>query len=408
MNTYWFIAKRISSGGKQSFSRFIVAIAIAANTLSMAVMVIAICMVSGFTKEIKERVFGFWGHIQVRHFQNNESVEEKPIIQDANLIKTLRETEGLSNIAPYVTKAGIIRTKEALEGMVIKGVDQQYDWDFLDRYLVRGKLPDLTGEEESREILISKVSANRLQLDTGAALIVYFLPKDGSRPMGRRFQVSGIYHTGLEEYDLRYALADMRILQELNGWDANTIGGYELKVKDLSEMDAVATRVYRSIDVSLNAQTIREAQPNIFDWLDLQVMTEVFALILMLIVALMNMTTSLLILILDRTRMIGILKALGADNSEVRKIFLYNALLILLAGLFLGNALGLGICKLQQMTGFITLDESSYYFTQAPIHFDWLPIIGVNIATVVITLLVLLLPAMIVTRISPVKAIRYD
>lgn len=408
MNTSWFIAKRISSGGKQSFSRFIVAIAIAANTLSMAVMVIAICMVSGFTKEIKERVFGFWGHIQVRHFQNNESVEEKPIIQDANLIKTLRETEGLSNIAPYVTKAGIIRTKEALEGMVIKGVDQQYDWDFLDRYLVRGKLPDLTGEEESREILISKVSANRLQLDTGAALIVYFLPKDGSRPMGRRFQVSGIYHTGLEEYDLRYALADMRILQELNGWDANTIGGYELKVKDLSEMDAVATRVYRSIDVSLNAQTIREAQPNIFDWLDLQVMTEVFALILMLIVALMNMTTSLLILILDRTRMIGILKALGADNSEVRKIFLYNALLILLAGLFLGNALGLGICKLQQMTGFITLDESSYYFTQAPIHFDWLPIIGVNIATVVITLLVLLLPAMIVTRISPVKAIRYD
>jgi len=408
LNTSWFIAKRISSGGKQSFSRFIVAIAIAANTLSMAVMVIAICMVSGFTKEIKERVFGFWGHIQVRHFQNNESVEEKPIIQDANLLETLRQTEGLSNIAPYITKAGIIRTKDALEGMVIKGVDKQYDWDFLDRYLVRGQLPDLAGEEESREILISKVSANRLQLDTGATLIVYFLPKDGSRPIGRRFEVSGIYHTGLEEYDLRYALADMRILQQLNGWDTNTIGGYELKVKDLDQMDAIATRVYRSIDVSLNAQTIRESQPNIFDWLDLQVMTEVFALILMLIVALMNMTTSLLILILDRTRMIGILKALGADNSEVRKIFLYNALLILLAALFLGNVLGLGICKLQQMTGFITLDESSYYFTQAPIHFDWWPIIGVNIATIVITLLVLLLPAMIITRISPVKAIRFD
>jgi lipoprotein-releasing system permease protein len=408
LNTSWFIAKRISSGGKQSFSRFIVAIAIAANSLSMAVMVIAICMVSGFTKEIKERVFGFWGHIQVRHFQNNESVEEKPIIQDANLVKTLSETEGLSNIAPYITKAGIIRTKDALEGMVIKGVNQQYDWDFLGRYLLRGQLPDLTTDEASREILISKVSANRLKLDTGAALIVYFLPKDGSRPIGRRFEVSGIYHTGLEEYDLRYALADMRILQQLNGWDANTIGGYELKVKDLSEIDAVATRVYRSIDINLNAQTIRDAQPNIFDWLDLQVMTEVFALILMLIVALMNMTTSLLILILDRTRMIGILKALGADNSEVRKVFLYNALLILLAGLFLGNALGLGICKLQQMTGFITLDESSYYFTQAPIHFDWWPIIGVNIATVAITLLVLLFPAMIITRISPVKAIRFD
>jgi lipoprotein-releasing system permease protein len=408
LNTSWFIAKRISSGEKQSFSRFIIGIAVTANTLSMAVMVIAICMVSGFTKEIKERVFGFWGHIQVRHFQNNESVEEKPIIQDANLLKSLQQVDGLSNIAPYITKAGIIRTKEALEGIVIKGVDETYDWDFISGYLSRGELPSINAQGTSREILVSAVTARRLQVDTGSALIVYFLPKDGSRPLGRRFEISGIYHTGLEEYDQRFALADIRVIQELNGWDGHTIGGYELKVNDLSRLDEIAKEVYLSIDVNLNAMTIREAQPNIFDWLDLQVMTEVFALVLMLIVALMNMITSLLILILDRTRMIGILKAIGANNMEVQKIFLFNAMIILLAGLLLGNGLGLGLCWLQQQTGFIQLDESSYYFTQAPIHFDWWPILAVNIATILITILVLLLPSMIITRISPVKAIRWD
>lgn len=371
-------------------------------------MVMAICMVSGFTKEIKEKVFGFWGHIQIRHFQNNESYEEKPIIQDAKLEHSLQQVEGIANISAYITKAGIVRTKQALEGMVIKGVDDQYDWAFLSQYVKRGRLPQITSDEVSREILLSAVSANRLKVDTGSALIVYFLPKDGSSPIGRRFNISGIYHTGLEEYDLRYAIADLKVLQELNDWDSLTVGGYELKIKDLSKLDKVADDVYKAIDVNLNAETIRDAQPNIFDWLDLQVMTEVFALLLMLLVALLNMTTSLLILILDRTRMIGILKALGANNVLIRKVFLYNAILILGVGLFLGNLLGLGICLLQKTTGFIQLDESAYYFSEAPIHFEWLPILAVNVITVIITLLVLLLPTMIISKISPVKAIRWD
>lgn len=374
----------------------------------MAVMVIAICMVSGFTKEIREKVFGFWGHIQVRHFQNNDSVEDKPIIQDAKLEYDLRSIDGIFSVAPYITKAGIIRTKQSLEGVIIKGVDDQYDWSFLNRYIKKGAHPKFEPDEPSRDVLLSEVAARRLQVDTGSALIVYFLPKDGSRPIGRRFNVSGIYHTGLEEYDRRFALADLRVLQDLNGWDSLTIGGYELKVDKLAQLDEMAEQVYLSIGVDLNAQTIRESQPNIFDWLDLQVMTEVFALLLMLLVAILNMITSLLILILDRTRMIGILKALGAGNPMIRNIFLYNALFILGFGLLLGNAFGLGICKLQQLFGFIKLDESSYYFSEAPVHFDWFSIIGVNILTILITLAVLLLPAMLIGKISPVKAIRWD
>lgn len=410
MNTGWFIAKRISGGDKKSFSRFIVTIAIMANALSMAVMVIAICLVSGFTTEIREKVFGFWGHIQIRQFQNNDSYEEKPITINAKLEKQVQSVKGVANIAPYITKAGIIRTKQDMEGVVIKAVNQQYDWDFLSQYLKDGKVPDLSTAETSRDILISQNISNRLKVKVGEPLIVYFLPNEArnGRPMGRRFNVSGVYHTGLEEYDRKFVLADMRVIQELNNWNSTTIGGYEVKLNDVSELDAINLQIYRKIDENLDAQTIRDAQPNIFDWLELQITTEIFALLLMLLVALMNMATALLILILDRTRMIGVLKSMGASNSMVRKIFLYNAFIILSAGLFLGNVIGLGLCWLQQTTGFIKLDESAYYFTEAPIHFDWLPIIGINFITIAIALIVLLLPSLVISNISPVKAIRYD
>jgi lipoprotein-releasing system permease protein len=407
LNTAWFIAKRISGGDRQSFSRFIITIAIASNALSMAVMVIAICMVSGFTKEIRDKVFGFWGHIQVRQFQNNDSYEEKPITINAKLEKEIYSVAGVSNVASFVTKAGIIRTKEALEGIVIKGVNHQYDWSFLQQYLKDGQVPAWTAEP-SRDILVSKITAQRIQVKVDDPLIVYFLPTDGSRPIGRKFRVSGIYHTGLEEYDRKFALTDQRILQELNNWDSLTVSGYEVKLNNLEKLEDANREIYEKLDASMDAQTIRELQPNIFDWLELQVMTETFALILMLLVAVMNMITALLILILDRTRMIGVLKALGAENSLIRRIFLWNAVVILVAGLMLGNLIGLGICWLQKTTGFIQLDEAAYYFTEAPIHFDWLSILGVNALTIAITLLVLLFPAKIISGISPVKAIRYD
>ncbi len=408
MNTSWQIAKQISGGNKDSFSGFIVKIAIAANALSIAVMVVAICMVSGFTKEIREKVFGFWGHVQIRHFQNNSSYEESPITEDAKLIHTIESIGGIQHIAPYINKAGIIKTKTAMEGIVLKGVDERYDWNFLQQYVKEGRLPQINSDSISRDILISSNTAKRLGVKTDDALIIYFLPKEGGRPIGRRFQISGLYHTGLEEYDIRFALGDLKVIQELNQWTNNEYSGYEVKVQDLRKLEETTKLIYEELPAELNAESIRTAQPNIFDWLDLLVKNEIFALSLMLIVALLNMTTALMILILDRTKMIGILKALGATNMQIRKIFLYNAFIILGYGLMIGNVVGLSICWIQKAFGIIQLDESAYYFKEVPVLFDWVPVLGINVLTIAITLLVLILPTMIISKISPLKAIRYD
>lgn len=408
MNTSWYIAKKTSGGSKNSFSRFIVRIAIAANALSIAVMVVAICMTNGFTMKIKDRVFGFWGHIQIMHFQNNESYDDTPIIESAKLIQTIENIDGIKHIAPYINKAGISKSKTAMEGIILKGVDQNYDWSFLSQYIKAGQAPAIHPDSISRQILISTNTAKRLEVGVDDVLILYFLPKDGGRPIGRRLNISGLYHTGLEEYDLRFALGDLQMLQELNEWNRNEYSGYEIQVDQLKQLNAITHQVYQELPPELNAESIYETQPNIFDWLDLLVKNEIFALILMLVVAILNMTTALMILILDRTKMIGILKALGSTNTLIRKVFIYNAIIILTASLLIGNTIGLGICWLQQNFGLIKLDEASYYFTEVPVIFDWWSIIGVNVTTILITLVVLLLPTMIISRISPVKAIRYD
>lgn len=371
-------------------------------------MVIAICMLSGFTKEIKQKVFGFWGHVQVKHFQINSSYEETPIIENAKLISSIESVPNVAHIAPIINKAGIVKTKTAMEGIVMKGVDERYDWDFLQQYVQDGQLPQISKDSTSRDILISTNSAKRLGLKTDDAMIVYFLPKDGGAPMGRRFRVSGLYHTGLEEYDLRYAIGDLKVIQELNQWDTNQYSGYEVKVSQLKDLEQTTEDIYEELPPEFNAESIRTAQPNIFDWLELLVKNGVFALSLMLIVAILNMTTSLMILILDRTKMIGILKAIGANNLQIRKIFLYNAFIILGYGLLIGNLIGFGLLSIQKYFGVIKLDESAYYFTEVPVMFDWMPIIGVNILSIVVTLVVLILPTMLISKISPLKAIRYD
>lgn len=371
-------------------------------------MVTAICMTNGFTTQIKERVFGFWGHIQVTHFQNNESYEDTPITESAKLLQDLQNIEEVQHIAPYIHKAGIAKSKNAMEGIILKGVNPDYDWDFLQSYIREGTPPHISSDSISRDILISATTANRLEIELDDVLILYFLPQEGGRPIGRRFLVSGFYHTGLEEYDLKFALGDLRIIQELNDWDSNMYSGYELQIQNLKNLPHITSQVYDQLPSDLNAESIQEAQPNIFDWLDLLIKNELFALSLMLLVAILNMTTALMILILDRTRMIGMLKALGATNTLIRKIFIYNALIILSIGLFIGNGIGIGICWLQHRFHLIKLDESSYYFTHVPVKFDWLAIAGINFLTIAITLFVLLIPTLIISKISPIKAIRYD
>ncbi len=409
MNLELFIAKRLALGDKKSFSRFIIRIAMVAIALSVAVMIVSTCMVSGFSKEIKERIFGFWGEIHITNFDNNESFETTPIKKEQVFLDKIRKANDVRNVAPFIIKAGILKTKSEIEGIALKGVDKDYDWKTIQTYLKEGSILSFKDTIASKDILISKSTAKRLNLKVGDNVIAYFIRKDLVAPLGRKLKVCGIFHTGLEEYDKQYALVDIQLLRELNQWKANEVAGYEVRLKNMDRMDAFKDSIYyKYVDQSVNAQTMKEINRNIFEWLDLQKINEYLILGFMVLVAMLNMITALIILILDRTNMIGILKSLGANNKSITKVFIYNAAYIILNGLFWGNILGLGICLIQHYTGFIKLNEENYYLSVAPVYFNIWAIVLINIGTLLICTVILLLPTRLISRISPMKAIRFE
>lgn len=409
VNTEFFIAKRLALGDKKSFSRFIIRIAIVAIALSVAVMLVSTCMVTGFSKEIKERIFGFWGEIHITSFDNSDSYGNNAIKENEVLVDKIRKAKEVKNIAPFIMKACILKTKTDIQGIALKGVDKSYDWKTIQTFVQDGKLPDINNQEISKEILISKSTAKTLKLKVGDNVIAYFIRKDLAAPQGRKLKVSGIYHTGLEEYDKQFALIDIQILRELNEWKNNEVAGYEVRLNDMNKMNAFKDSIYyKYIGQSVNAQTMQEINRNIFEWLDLQKVNEYLILGFMVLVAVLNMITALIILILDRTQMIGILKSLGANNKSISKVFIYNAAYIILNGLFWGNVIGIGICVLQHFTGFIKLNEENYYLSVAPVYFNIFAILLINIGTLLICTLILLLPVQLISRISPMKAIRFD
>lgn len=409
MNLELFIAKRLALGDKKSFSRFIIRIAMVAIALSVAVMIVSTCMVSGFSKEIKERIFGFWGEIHITNFDNNESFETTPIKKEQVLVNKIRKANDVRNVAPFIIKAGILKTKTEIEGIALKGVDKDYDWKTIQTYLKDGNILTFKDTSAGKDILISKSTAKRLHLKVGDNVIAYFIRRDLTAPIGRRLKVCGIFHTGLEEYDKQYALVDIQLLRVLNQWKANEVAGYEVRLKNMNRMDAFKDSIYyKYVDQSVNAQTMKDINRNIFEWLDLQKINEYLILGFMILVAMLNMITALIILILDRTNMIGILKSLGANNKSITRVFIYNAAYIILNGLFWGNIIGLGICLLQHFTGFIKLNEENYYLSVAPVYFNILGILLINVGTLLICTLILLLPTRLISRISPMKAIRFE
>jgi len=310
------------------------------------------------------------------------------------------------HVQMFANKAGIIKANDQLEGIVLKGIGQDYDWSFMERYLVDGEILSFTDSTESRDILISESTAKRLKLKVGDKFTVHFVDS-GSR-IQRLFKVKGIYKTGLEEYDKKFAIVDIRRIQQLNGWSENEVSGFEVFIDDIRDLDAFDEYIYYQVlGPNLMSRSIKDVYPGIFNWLNLQDVNERLILALMIIVSIVNMMTALMILILERTNMIGILKSLGSTNLSVRKVFLYHAAYIIGFGLLLGNILGIGFCLMQKHFGFIRLPEESYYVSIAPIEISIPTIIIINIATFLITLLVLLIPSMLVTRIDPVKAIRF-
>jgi lipoprotein-releasing system permease protein len=404
LNLPLFIARRITFKSERTFSRLSVRIAILGIMLGLSVMILSVAIVKGFQVEIKEKVRGFSGDIIVLRYDLNSSLENSPFTINRDTLKTILSLQGVSYAQPFGSKPGIITVNGEMEGIVMKGVDKNYNWNYIKSALVSGKVIDFSDTVKAkRQILISQYTADRLKLKTGDDfLITYFGPL-----RKRKFEIAGIYNLGVEDLDRTYVIGDLSIIRRLNNWTPEQVGGYEIRVKDFNKLDTIATRVYNTLGVNVKSYSVKEYYPEIFQWLSLlDINTEVI-LILMLVVAVINMISALLIIILERTNMIGVLKALGSTNWNIRKIFLYNATYLIGLGLLLGNILGVGLAAFQQYTHFFALDQASYYISFIPIELNFSDVIFINIGTLVICIIVLIIPSMLVTRISPVKAIAF-
>ncbi len=405
MNLPLFIAKRITFNSERTFSKLIVRIAILGIMLGLAVMILSVAIVKGFKSEIREKVRGFSGDIQVSKLDLNSSFENSPFVVEKDQLKKLVSMSGVSYAQAFATKPGIINTNDEVEGVVLKGVDRNYNWDYFKKTLVAGKVIDFSDSIKSRsQILISKYTAERLNLKVGDDFLMYFIENSLRK---RKFRIQGIYSLGVEEVDKTFVIGDLGLIRSLNKWESSQVGGYELRVKDFDDLDKTSDAIYDNIGIDLRSYSVKEYYPTIFEWLSLLDVNTQVILILMMAVAVINMISALLIMILERTNMIGILKALGSTNWSVRKIFLYNAAYLIAFGLLLGNILGAGLGLFQAKTHFFKLDQASYYISFVPVELDLRDILLLNAGTLVISVVVLLIPSMLVTRISPLKAISF-
>ena len=407
MNVEYFIAKKLFSSKKKnnSFTKPIINIAIIAVAISVSVMLISLIVMKGFKKDISSKVIGFGSHILVTNFSNNNSYESEALNASLDLKNSLKKIKGIKSVNAFATKAAIIKTKQEIHGVVLKGVSHNYDLSFFNDNLIDGEPIRLDLNSKSSDVLISEEISNLLKLNVSDKLIMYFM-QEPTRV--RKFNVKGIYSTAMVDFDKLYVLGDIKHIQSLNSWTENQVGGFELSINDFSQLDQMTNAVYEAIPYDLNAQSIKEKVPQIFDWLDLQDMNVMVILILMLLVAGINMITALLILILERTKLIGILKAMGATNWSIRKIFVYLAVYLSVRGLIIGNSIALLLTFLQFKFSIISLDPQTYYMSTVPIYFDFQQILLLNLFAILICYLILIIPSMIISRISPIKAIRFQ
>lgn len=401
-----FIAKRlVFKKDRSSFSRPIVRIAIISIALGLAVMIVSVAVVTGFQNEIRNKVIGFGSHIQITMFDANNSYESKPIDKNQPFYPSFNDVSGIDHIQVFAIKPGIIKTETDMEGVLLKGIGSDFKWDFFKNKIIEGKPFIVIDSIKNDQVIISKYTASRLKLKVGDNLYMYFVQNP---TRSRKFIISGIYDTGFEDLDKLYVLCDIAHVQKLNDWTSNQVSGFEVMIDNYNKLDEMGEYVYSNIGPELNSSTIRQLYPQYFDWLDLLDMNVYIILILMILVASINMISTLLILILERTNMVGILKALGAGNKMVRRIFINNAAYLIGKGLLWGNIIGIAICVLQQRFGIVTLPEESYYIKAVPIHFNIWYILWLNLGTLIICLFMQLIPSYIITKISPVKAIRFD
>jgi lipoprotein-releasing system permease protein len=408
LNVATFIARRIALNRQRSFSRFIIRLAVTATAISIAAMILTLSFTNGFQYAISQKVFSLWGHIRVQHYEGNKAViaEELPIYQNDTVLSLLRSDRDISAIQAFATKNAILRGKEGIEGVLLKGVQKGYDFTNMDGFLKKGRWLHFADSGYSNEINLSDYTANQLKLQPGDKVLIYFIQPDGAYRV-RSMKVAGIFKTGIEDYDKLIAIGDLELIRHLNNWTKDQIGGYEITIKDYRLADSVNSRIFDQLPSGWGSRTIEEIYPNIFDWLNLQNITIAIVLIIMIVVATLNLVTCLIILVLERTPMVGILKAFGAPNASIQQIFLYHGAFITLLGMLIGNGVGLLICWLQTRYGFITLPEEAYFISKAVVKLEWWHLVLVNGGSFLVCFLVLMIPTLIIRRIRPTKAIQF-
>lgn len=414
MNIGFFIAKRLTfdKESRQTITRPITKISVLGIALGLAVMIISVAIVIGFKSEIRKKIAGFGSHIQIINYDSNNSFETIPVSKNQSFYPSLDSVYGIKHIQVFATKPGIIKTENDIQGAIVKGIGSDYDWSFFRQNLVEGEIFYINDSVKTDKVLISRYLSSLLKLKTGDRFGMYFID---DKPRGRPFRIAGIYETNLEEFDRQFILADIGHIQKLNNWNDDQVSGFEIILDNFDDIDymtyivnGIAGAKFYEDGSKLRVINIKQKYPQIFDWLGLIDKNVWVILGLMLIVACFNIISGLLIMILDRTNMIGILKALGTENRNIQRIFLYQAFYLLVRGLFWGNLIGLSLCWIQHYFRILKLEQSSYFIDYVPIYFNGFYFFLLNLGTLLITLLVLQIPSMVVTRISPVKTIRFD
>jgi lipoprotein-releasing system permease protein len=411
LNYEYFIAKRIigSKAYKSSISAPIIKIGISAIAIGIVVMMIAIATGIGLQQKIRDKVVAFNGHVIISNFDSNNSQESIfPISTKQDFYPKFKSVDGIKHIQAVATKFGVIRTETDFEGVVLKGVGSDYSWDYFKDFLVDGRLPDYT-KKRNEEVLMSQYIANRLKFKVGDSFQMIFAKDDPDKlPNIITYNIVGIYNSGFQDFDATYVIGDIRHLQRINNWEDDQVGSFEVFIDDFNQLQQKGVEIYNKTPSTLNTQTISEKYASIFEWIKIFDKNIYGIIAIMILVAGINMITALLVLILERTQMIGILKALGSNNWSIRKLFLYNASYLIILGLFWGNLIGLGLLFTQKQFKLFPLDPTIYYVSEAPVYINFGYIIALNICTLILCIIMLLVPSYIITKISPVKAIRFE
>ncbi|MGV6946410.1 ABC transporter permease [Sphingobacterium kyonggiense] len=404
MNFPYFLAKRITLSGQRTFSKLIVRVTIGALTLAIMAIIMAVAILNGFKKEITEKQRGFFGDIILLKNDTNDSYVNSPISLSKEQIANLEKNPNIVDIYPFATKAGIMNVKGEVEGVLLKGIDNDYDQQFLSKTILEGDTINFAAEDAENQLLISSLTANRLNLKVGESFIMYFIQEPVRK---RKFTVKGIFSTNSEELDKVYVIGSLSLIRRLNNLTESEVGGYEVRVKDFNQLGVTTEQMNDALDNSMYATNVVMQMPDIFNWLNMLDMNDNIIFVLMVVVAVINMISALLISILERSSMIGLLKALGMQNKRIRTVFLYNSLYLIGYGLLLGNIFAILIYFFQTKTAFFKLDPSVYYVSFVPMDISWITVLWLNVALVGIALITLFIPSMLISRISPIKTIQF-